>query len=206
MSFTYLNRQGETYYLHVGKTKTGKPKYSFSRSSEGVLADELPVEYEIREQVTGQISVRLAKPKLITDEEVLELENAVAEVVPENRFYVDRNEKLLTVYVVDPSGDEAEAMRRIGGPLLSAERVEDYIRQSTRYEHTFRFQLFDAKWRVFQTQRYCFRGRIDAWIDIGGPGFLPDLAETYLKHIGQMSYYDLLGPAITRRGGSAGSR
>ncbi len=192
MPFTYLKRQGETYYLHVGQTKTGKPKYSFSRSSEGVLADELPVEYEIREQVTGQVSVRLAKPKLITDEEVLELENAVAEVVPENRFYVDRNEKLLTVYVVDPSDDDAEAWRRIGGPLLNAERLEDTIRQSTRYEHTFRFRLFDEKWRGFQTQRYCYRGSVDAWINIGDPGFLPDLAETYLKHIGQESYYDLM--------------
>ena len=192
MPFTYLNRQGETYYLHIGKTKTGKPKYSFSRSGEGVLADELPVEYEIREQVSGQISVRLAKPKLITDEEVRELENAVAEVVPENRFYVDRNEKLLTVYVVDLEGDSADVLRRIGGPLLSDARIDEFITQSGRYEHTFRFQLFDAKWRVFQTQRYCYRGRIDDWIDIGGPGFLPDLAETHLKHIGQMSYYDLM--------------
>lgn len=205
MPFTYVNRRGQTYYLHIGKTKTGKPKYNFSRSSEGVLADELPVEYEIREQVTGQISVRLAKPKLITDEEERELENAVAEVVPENRFYVDRNEKLLTVYVVDLEGDSADVLRRIGGPLLSDARIDEFITQSGRYEHTFRFQLFDAKWRVFQTQRYCYRGSVDAWIDIGGPGFLPDLAETYLKHIGQMSFYDLMGPAITRRGGSAGS-
>ena len=161
MSFTYLNRQGKTYYLHVGKTKTGKPKYSFSRSSEGVLADELPVEYEIREQVTGQISVRLAKPQLITDEEVRELEHAVAQIVPANRFLVDRNEKLLTVYVLDLDDECADTLRQIGGPFLTEERVEDSIRQSSRYEHTFRFQLFDAKWRVFQTQRYCYRGRID---------------------------------------------
>ena len=192
MPFTYVNRQGQTYYLHVGQTKTGKPKYTFSRSSEGVLADELPAEYEIREQASGQISVRLAKPKLITDEEVRELENAVAEVVPENRFYVDRNEKLLTVYVLDLSGEFADIMREVGGPFLSEERLEDCIRKSGRYEHTFRFQLFDAKWRVFQTQRYCYRGSVDAWVDIGSPGFLPDLAETYLKHIGMESYYDLI--------------
>ena len=192
MPFTYVNRRGQTYYLHIGKTKTGKPKYNFSRSSEGVLADELPVEYEIRDNISGQVTVRLAKPKLITDEEVRELENAVAEVVPENRFYVDRNEKLLTVYVLDLSGEYAETLRQIGGPLLSAERLEDYISRSGRYEHTFRFQLYDAKWRVFQTQRYCYRGSVDAWIDIGSPGFLEDLAETYLKHIGMESYYDLI--------------
>lgn len=192
MPFTYVNRRGETYYLHIGKTKTGKPKYTFSRSSEGVLADELPAEYEIREQVTGQISVRLAKPQLITDEEVRELEHAVAQIVPANRFLVDRNEKLLTVYVLDLDDECADTLRQIGGPFLTEERVEEYICQRGRYEHTFRFQLFDAKWRVFQTQRYCYRGSVDAWINLGGPGFLPDLAETYLKHIGQMSYYDLM--------------
>lgn len=53
-------------------------------------------------------------------------------------------------------------------------------------------QLVEAKWRVFQTQRYCYRGRIDDWINLGGPGFLPDLAEIYLKHIGMESYYDLM--------------
>jgi len=28
---TYINRKKETYYLLIGKTKTGKPKYYFSK-------------------------------------------------------------------------------------------------------------------------------------------------------------------------------
>ncbi len=192
MPFTYINRRGQTYYLHVGQTKTGKPKYTFSRSSEGVLADELPAEYEIRDNISGQVTIRLVRPQLITDQEVRELESAVAEIVPANRFYVDRDEKTLTVYVKAFDRECADILRHAGGPFLDEERLEEYMSRSGRYEHTFRFNLFDAKWRVFQTQRYCYRGSVDAWIDIGGPGFLPDLAETYLKHIGQESYFDLI--------------
>jgi hypothetical protein len=32
MSVEYINRKGDVYYLHVGKTRTGKPKFFFSRT------------------------------------------------------------------------------------------------------------------------------------------------------------------------------
>jgi len=39
-------------------------------------------------------------------------------------------------------------------------------------------------------QRYCFRGAVDDWIDIGhGP--LAPLVKTYVKHLGKESYFDL---------------
>ena len=30
MPVTHVNRKQDTYYLHVGRTKTGKPRYWFS--------------------------------------------------------------------------------------------------------------------------------------------------------------------------------
>ena len=42
MAIEYVNRRGDTYYLHQGKTKTGKPTYFFSRKKEGTLAEAIP--------------------------------------------------------------------------------------------------------------------------------------------------------------------
>lgn len=51
----HINRKEDTYYLHQGRTKTGKPKYFFSRKSEGELCRQLPDGYEIYENPRGQV-------------------------------------------------------------------------------------------------------------------------------------------------------
>jgi hypothetical protein len=53
------------------------------------------------------------------------------------------------------------------------------------------FQLVDAQRRTFQTQRYCFLGSVDDWIEIGKPGKLSTLVKRYVKHLGQDSYVEL---------------
>lgn len=35
MPITHVNAKGQTYYLHQGTTKTGKPKYHFAMKSVG---------------------------------------------------------------------------------------------------------------------------------------------------------------------------
>ena len=68
MHIEHTNRKGQTYYLHVGKTKTGKPKYQFSKKSTGDLVNEIPEGYEIYEHpVNGQVFLRKKLPRLITD-------------------------------------------------------------------------------------------------------------------------------------------
>jgi hypothetical protein len=34
MTVQHVNRKGQTYYLHQGQTKSGKPKYYFSMKAE----------------------------------------------------------------------------------------------------------------------------------------------------------------------------
>jgi hypothetical protein len=53
------------------------------------------------------------------------------------------------------------------------------------------FHLVDATRRIFQTQRYCFLGSVDDWIEIGKPGKLSTLVKKYVKHLGQDSYVEL---------------
>ena len=49
MPVTYNNRKNKTYYLHEGKTKTGKTRYYLSMKTNGQLVDEIPDGYEIYE-------------------------------------------------------------------------------------------------------------------------------------------------------------
>jgi len=70
MPITYINRKQKTFYLHQGKTKTGKSKYHFSMKAEGDLEDAIPEGFEIYENPNAQVFLRKIPPKLITDQEL----------------------------------------------------------------------------------------------------------------------------------------
>ena len=66
MTVQYTNRKSKTYYLHEGKTKTGKAKYHFSMKKEGKLIKKIPDGYEIYEHPTNaQVFLRKEQPILI---------------------------------------------------------------------------------------------------------------------------------------------
>ena len=58
MPVKHVNRKRHTYFLHEGKTKTGKPKYFFSKDSEGTLLDAVPDGYEIYKHPNAQVFLR----------------------------------------------------------------------------------------------------------------------------------------------------
>jgi hypothetical protein len=49
MPLEYENRMGHVYYVHEGKTRTGKPRYYVSRNLEGNPIESVPDGYEIHE-------------------------------------------------------------------------------------------------------------------------------------------------------------
>ena len=68
MAVEYTNRKGKKYYLNVGKTKTGKPKYYFSMKTRGKLPEEIPEGYEIYEHpANAQVFLRKEIPLAITE-------------------------------------------------------------------------------------------------------------------------------------------
>ena len=64
--------------------------------------------------------------------------------------------------------------------------------QFATFTPLLRFTLLDEARRTFQTERYCFRGSIDDWIDVGWPGLLEKLCKLYVRHLGQESFYELM--------------
>ena len=59
------------------------------------------------------------------------------------------------------------------------------------YMAMLRFTLIDRKTRVFVAERFCFRGSVDDWIPIAGPGTLAAHVRRFVKHLGRESFYEL---------------
>ena len=59
MPVTHVTRYRDTYYLHVGRTKTGKPRYWFSTKADGDLVDRSPkATRSMRTRTQGSTSAR----------------------------------------------------------------------------------------------------------------------------------------------------
>ena len=75
-------------------------------------------------------------------------------------------------------------------PVANVELMAN-LRKVVHYSPMLVFQLVDVTRRTFQTQRYCFLGSVDDWIEIGKPGKLATLVKRYVKYLGQESYVAL---------------
>jgi len=93
-----VNRKGDRYYLHQGRTKTGKPKYFFSKKSEGELCGQLPDGFEIYESPRGQVYCRRIQPKLITEQEIEVVREAIRICGKQFSAVVDVKGKDIIVY------------------------------------------------------------------------------------------------------------
>ena len=190
MAITYQNRRGKTYYLHQGKTKTGKPKYFFALRDEGELVDTIPAGYEIYENPNAQIFLRRIRPQVITDEEVRIVEEGLQRFCNLKQWIVDVKKNIISVYTPDQDADRlAPSLRLLSG---SYEKSLQFVRQhALTYSPMLQFVLTDKKERLFEAQRYCFLGGIDDWIMIGTGGPLEELVKTYVQHLGEESYFEL---------------
>lgn len=186
MPVTHVNRKKDTYFLHVGKTRTGKPRYWFSKSTEGDLVDAIPEGYEVYENPDAQVFLRKVVPQLVTPFEVAVLENGLKRYAPGQNCLVDVQGENIVVH-------HAERLK------LEFEGFSFGLREPPVYYGNYmkllRFTLVDEDDRTFHAQRWCFRGSIDDWIDLwssGSDGKLADLVKKFCPHIGQESFYELM--------------
>ena len=184
MPVTHVNRKRDTYYLHTGMTKTGKPRYWFSKSDQGDLVELVPEGYEIYENPDAQVFLRKIVPQLVTPFEVAVVENGLKRYAPEQNCIVDVQRDQIVVY-------HAERVTLDLEHFGFRELPPSY----RNYLKVMRFTLVDEKDRTFRVQRWCFRGSIDQWIDLwmsGSEGKLFDLVKKFCPHIGQESFYELM--------------
>ena len=192
MAYTHTNRKDNVYYLHQGKTKTGKPKYYFSQSDKGDTINSIPDGYEVYENANAQVFLRRIQPKIITDEEIQLVKDAIKSYTKLSHFFVEAKGNKILVYTPDQDLDGLDSMLSPFAQLRGI-NVKEYFGKRASFTPMMRFILSDKEERTFYTERYCFRGSIDDWIYLGSSsGTLLSQLMLYIKHLGQESFYELM--------------
>ena len=166
MSIQHNTRTGKTYYLHVGQGKSGKPNYFFSTEPKGPLVNSVPEGFEIYKNVGGHVFLRRKQPKLITDEELAMVKEALKRHAEEWRYRVEVKK---TAAIIHEAPDHTAMVERLALPWINKATLKESVIQNATYMAVMRFVLADPEKRLFLAERFCFRGSVDDWIDIGGP-------------------------------------
>ena len=165
MAVRYVNRKGQTFFLHETRTTTGKPKYFFSMEDDGVLVEAIPEGHEVYEDPDAQVFLRKKLPRLITDEEIAVVREGLRTHARGQPCTADVREKHIVVY---------------------------HSERGDLYQKVLRFTLIDEDRRRFVAERWCFLGSIDDWIHLSGDGDLGALVGRYGPHIGKESFFALM--------------
>ena len=184
MPVTHVNRSGDIYYLHAGTTRTGKPRYWFSKQAEGDLVESIPKGYEVYENPDSQVFLRKTRPAVITPFEVAVVERGLKRFASGQNCLVDVQGEHIVVYHAERLALDLD---RFGFRELPP--------RYSRYDKVMRFTLTDEDTRTFKVQRWCFRGSIDRWIDLWewrSKGPLSNLVEEFCPHIGRESFFKLM--------------
>jgi len=198
MPVTYINRKGLKYYLCQGVTKTGKPRFYFSREQKGEPLEEIPEDYKITESVNGIVSLSKIRPKVLSKQEINAVKKALKHHPQAKKYRLDVKSKVMTIYEQDELDLEEIAT------LLAAElgfqgfitdetnhrRIEKR-KINTRYTPVMKFILTNKKTRLFRAERMCFLGNIDDWIDIEFDKTIEALANQLIPTLGTDEFYEL---------------
>jgi hypothetical protein len=193
MTIAYTNRTGKRYILHVGKTKGGRDKFFMSTKAQGTLAEAMPAGFEIVENPDALVFLRKILISRIHREDLDAIDVILAKQAHLKPYQtiVDRDKDAITIHLLD--SDPAELLNILAPALARSEQGRaEYARRFGTYTAMLRFSLSDEDRRLFTAERFCFRGRIDDWIYLDGPGELEPLARKYLKHLGKESFFELM--------------
>jgi len=142
--------------------------------------------------MSAQVFLRRIPPKIITDAEHQVVEEGMRTYATVKDYKIDIKGNAILIYTAVQEIDTlADLFKDLyPDPTANVELMAN-LRKAVHYSPMMVFQLVDATRRTFQTQRYCFLGSVDDWIEIGKPGKLPALVKKYVKHLGQDSYVEL---------------
>ena len=192
MPITHTNRKGVIYYLHEGKTRTGKPRYHFSKDSEADLVDAIPEGYEIYENPNAQVYLRRIVSRNVRPEDAAVIEAGIRRHAGLTVFRLEMTRDAIEVYMPDKSIEEIQALAiALGGCRLSDERALHWQRGES-FSRAFRFELQDRETRHFSVQRWCYRGGTEGWTYDLASGALEALVKKYSPHLGKESFFDLM--------------
>jgi hypothetical protein len=196
MPVSYTNRKGVTYTLYRGQTRTSKPRYYFGRpgQNQGEPVTELPPGHTISESVNGVVSLVKDRPALLQPEEVAAVEAAVQQHPEARRYRVAVKGNRIEVYEqIEPDYNALVSELHLPGlarPGL-AEELRALEERHAHFTPVLHFTLLDPKQRRFGTQRMCYLGSIDGWLELGQTGPVAKLARALIPTLGTEQFYEL---------------
>jgi len=192
MPVTYTNRNGFTYYLCRGTTKTGKPRYYFAREIKDEPLEQIPDGYTISESVNGIVALSKSQVSQLRADEINAVKAAVARHPKSTRYRVNARPKRIEIY--ESVGPDPETfIAELGSvfPIFpgTASRLAEQMDRSAQFSSVLRFTLIDADTRTFAAERMCYLGSIDDFINIGyGP--LEPLASDIIATLGTEEFFE----------------
>ena len=194
MPITYTNRKDVTYFLHRGETKSGKPRYFFSRKDHGDLVDELPAGFEIRESPNGIVSLARERPRRIQDSEV-QLVKAALDRHPNKDLDCRLDVKPDSITIYARMGSTLDVLVDIftkHGFAVKPEGVDEVgkmLDRDARYEPVLRFELEDEEARVFSAERMTYTGQ-GGWLYLDSDRLQP-LARRLIPLLDTDDFFEL---------------
>jgi hypothetical protein len=160
---SYRNRNGATYYLHEGLTKTGKPRYFVRKTVEDGARAALPDGFEFHESLNGVVSVRRTRGPSPIPAADFDLVRAELARHPHLADYVaEIHDASILIFEPQDSGFSRMAgimpaelqgfARELGLELTAA------ARRIRRYEPVMRFDLSTKPQGLYALQRMTYRG------------------------------------------------
>jgi hypothetical protein len=193
-ALAHTNRLGDVYYLHAGRSKTGKPRYFVARTVRNGALGALPSGYQLTESINGVVSVsRIDASAPTVPSRDLDLVRAALGRHPHLRFHgVDLVKGAIVVF--EPSGGFAEdalsEMSKAFGMSagLFAERMAG-PRARTKYSPVMKFVPDGTD--AYLVHRMTYRGR-GGWSWALSRAPLATLVAKYLQHVGTEQFFDLM--------------
>ncbi|RPI79538.1 MAG: hypothetical protein EHM42_12710 [Planctomycetaceae bacterium] len=118
---------------------------------------------------------------------------ACREITGSRAVIVDLERDSIIVYFAERNeGNIDKLLSVLGVSRAVLDRPEISGVLDGHYEKLLRFNLVNEQRRLYSVDRWCFRGAIDNWFPISGPGPLDQQVRAYARHLGKESFFDLM--------------
>ncbi len=194
-TLTYTNRLGATYFLHEGKTKTGKPRFFVAKTARAGVLATMPEGYEFSESINGVVSVRrihTTKDSIpAKDIELIQAELSRHRHVQFHRVEGRKGE----IVIHEPVGTLTdnhfnEVAQTAMIPPFLAQRLAESRRTKARYAPVMKFEPDVHAKGTYIVYRMAYRGE-GGW-HLLSAGSLGKLASRYVWPIGTDEFFELV--------------
>lgn len=147
-------------------------------------------QFEVYETPNARVLLRRSVPCLVTSQETTVVQDAVRQNPKAQGAIIDTKRDTITVHMpsLNPCASAEELAKDY--PFCGRAKFASVLPRSVLYMPTMRFVLQDAETREYQTERWCYLGSIDDWIQVEAPGPLPQLAHRFSSRRATLCRFD----------------